>query len=78
LDFGTDIPWLFGTIAEWETGPHARGDRPGRGKPTAALGLPYCAEHRDFAYKRSFAHKLRIRDGYYAGAGALPHHDLAA
>jgi hypothetical protein len=47
-------------------------------KPTPRLGLPYCAEHMDAAYKRSFAHKLRIRPDFYNGASALPHHSLAA
>jgi hypothetical protein len=67
------------TVAGYGTGPNVtrEGEAPG-GKPTPRLGLPYCAEHFAAAYKRSFANTLRIRPDYYNGAGALPHHKLAA
>ena len=48
------------------------------GEPTPKPGLPYCAYHMGLAYKRGALRRLSIRSDYYAGAGALPHHSLAA
>jgi hypothetical protein len=48
------------------------------GKATPRHGLPYCEAHMAQAYVRAHRFKMRPRPSWYAGAGALPHHDIAA